>query len=395
MEINQVLNNKNNNNNNNSNDETKENDKVKDEEKQKDKDKEQEKDKDKDKADESKENANNTKDNVESKENTNLKIDKDKSKKTAEEEEEEEEDFDVTTEMKQQKQQKEKEKEKAKETEKESKSNENSNDNKEKEKEKPKNNERKDNETNEKKEKNESKDNKDNDNGNSKNENDKFISIEDEIAREFSERNNNRKIQWIRAPHGLVMLHIMDKRINTVEFINYVFSQTYPNKPDLSPFLFRLYPLETTCMPQHNDIVNMCEKLILKYFTNDIIPYGTKYYINYKNRSNKQLNRQKLMNDIGALVPKEHYSVKIGDEAQAVILLQTCVVKQFFGCLLLLLLFVVVGGGVVIFLGRIVFVYNNILKVVRFFGVFMMFMMDKPTGYGWCKCIQKWNFYKI
>jgi len=146
-----------------------------------------------------------------------------------------------------------------------------------------------------------------------------FIDFSSELQQEIQNYDQNKLVQWIRAPQGLVILHIIENKIDPVELINYIFEKSHPKKPTLSPHVNKIYPLQKTCRSTHAEIIKTTKEIIDKHWKN--IPLEDKFAIVYKNRGNKHLVRDKLMKEMAECVPNGH-KVDLKNP-NVVILLQT------------------------------------------------------------------------
>eukprot|EP01083_Nonionella_stella_P084163 232925_1 len=149
----------------------------------------------------------------------------------------------------------------------------------------------------------------------------KPISISDAINNELSTMNANDVCEWIQGPDGLVVVIIFDERVKASKLLEFVFNKTYPSRPNLSPFVYRLFPLDCTSFSRTDEMIALGQQMINQNW--DDIAKEDAYAINYKNRGNKSLSkdRSKIVTGIASVVPKE-YKVDLKNP-KTVILLQT------------------------------------------------------------------------
>jgi len=146
-----------------------------------------------------------------------------------------------------------------------------------------------------------------------------FKNVEKEVGKNIKELNENQNFVWIRGPQGIIVIYVVNETINPVDFLNFCFEFEYPNAPNFSRFLFKLYPLQETCFTNHENIINMSKNLIQQYWKD--IPLDQSFAVVYKNRANKTLNRNNLVHDIAQCVEQKN-KVNLS-KPNVVILLQT------------------------------------------------------------------------
>ena len=146
------------------------------------------------------------------------------------------------------------------------------------------------------------------------------ISISDAIKNEISNLNENELCEWIAGPSGLVIIDILNKNVAATKLLEFIFNKYYPNRPILSKYVFKLFPLDITSFSREEDMINLGKEIIERENFNQISKDDC-YAINYKNRGNKKLNRDKIIKGIAGFVPKE-YKVDLKNP-KTVILLQT------------------------------------------------------------------------
>eukprot|EP00486_Rosalina_sp_Unknown_P015655 CAMPEP_0201594784 /NCGR_PEP_ID=MMETSP0190_2-20130828/191989_1 /ASSEMBLY_ACC=CAM_ASM_000263 /TAXON_ID=37353 /ORGANISM="Rosalina sp." /LENGTH=365 /DNA_ID=CAMNT_0048054519 /DNA_START=34 /DNA_END=1131 /DNA_ORIENTATION=- len=149
----------------------------------------------------------------------------------------------------------------------------------------------------------------------------KSVNIADEISKELSSFHKNKLCEWYEAPSGLVAIEIFNKKIPASKLLKFIFDKHHPNKPDdLSPFVFKLVPMDLTSYAKIDDMINLGKQMIEREKFGEISKDDS-YGINYKNRGNKQLDRNEIIKGIAGFVP-EGYKVNLS-QPKTVIILQT------------------------------------------------------------------------
>jgi len=146
------------------------------------------------------------------------------------------------------------------------------------------------------------------------------VSVSDAVQHELNTLQERKTCEWIVGPSGLVIVNILEPSIQASALLAFIFAKCHPQRPSLSPHVFRLYPLNRTSFSRHADIVQLAETVI-KAFDWKAIPADHSYAIVYKNRGNKQLKREQLYKDIAQFVP-DHFKVDL-KTPKTVVLLQT------------------------------------------------------------------------
>lgn len=172
------------------------------------------------------------------------------------------------------------------------------------------------NKENKENEENEDDDLKVNKDGNDENK----ISVSDAINNELANLNANSVCEWIQGPDGLVIIDILDKNVRASELLAFVFDKFHPNRPTLSPFAYKLFPLDCTSFSRQNDMIDLGKKMVSKEDWDKICKEDP-WAINYKNRGNKKLDRKSIVDGIAESVPNG-YKVDLKNP-KTVILLQT------------------------------------------------------------------------
>eukprot|EP00484_Ammonia_sp_Unknown_P019276 CAMPEP_0197037642 /NCGR_PEP_ID=MMETSP1384-20130603/14794_1 /TAXON_ID=29189 /ORGANISM="Ammonia sp." /LENGTH=358 /DNA_ID=CAMNT_0042467967 /DNA_START=1631 /DNA_END=2707 /DNA_ORIENTATION=+ len=147
------------------------------------------------------------------------------------------------------------------------------------------------------------------------------ISVSDAIQKELATLNEDKQCDWIEGPGGLVIINILNEEIKASKLCEFVFEKCHPKRPDLSPHVFRLYPLDCTCYAKEQDIIEMARKVIEQEDWSTVKEDDV-YAIVYKNRGNKgQIDRDKLMKAVGGFMPA---TLKVDlSKPTIVVLLQT------------------------------------------------------------------------
>jgi len=146
------------------------------------------------------------------------------------------------------------------------------------------------------------------------------VSISAAIDNELSHLKEERVCEWVQGPDGLVVIDILNEKVKPSELLEFVFNRFHPKRPTLSPFVYKLFPLDRTTFSRQKDMIELAEKMISEEKW-DKIPKDHSYAINYKNRGNKKLDRSTIIKEIASFVPNE-YKVNLNNP-NTVLLLQT------------------------------------------------------------------------
>merc|ERR1712228_519849 len=149
------------------------------------------------------------------------------------------------------------------------------------------------------------------------------VSISDSIKNELADLNKNKNCEWIQGPEGLVIIDIMTQSVKASDLLQFVFDKFHPKRPDnLSPFVFKLFPLDCTSFSRQTDMIEMGKDIVSKEKWEEISKEDSRG-INYKNRGNKKLDRKSIVDGIASAVPKG-YKVDLKSP-------KTCILLQTFG----------------------------------------------------------------
>jgi len=150
----------------------------------------------------------------------------------------------------------------------------------------------------------------------------KVTDIASAISSDISEMNNpsSKLCEWIEGPGGSVVIELLTKAVSASALLAFIFDKAHPNQPKLSPFLFRLFPLDCTSKSREDEMLAMGEKMISATEWTDVED-DAPYAINYKNRGNKKLDRKTIVHGIAAFMPNR-FKVNLR-EPKTVLLLQT------------------------------------------------------------------------
>merc|ERR1712154_510573 len=131
-------------------------------------------------------------------------------------------------------------------------------------------------------------------------------SIEDSIKNELANLNDDRKCEWIQGPEGLVIVNIMTPNVKASDLLEFVFDKFHPKRPDnLSPYVFKLIPMDCTSFSRQDDMIELGKKMIAKENWKAISKKDT-WGINYRNRGNKKLDRKTITEELAAAVPDQN-----------------------------------------------------------------------------------------
>jgi len=150
-----------------------------------------------------------------------------------------------------------------------------------------------------------------------------WVDIESEIKNEIAAYDTFQHCRWIKGPiSSLIFIYIINPSIDCVDLLRYIFEKPSPVSTLLSPFIFKLFPIQMSCYSTHEGILEVCQKLIPKAFENE--PKTQKYAIVVKNRSQNHDNEQRLqlIKNIASLVPQD-FKVDLKKKPQIVISVQT------------------------------------------------------------------------
>lgn len=149
------------------------------------------------------------------------------------------------------------------------------------------------------------------------------VSISDSIKNELANLNKDQSCEWIQGPEGLVIIDIMTDKVKASELLQFVFDKFYPKRPDnLSPFVFKLFPLDCTSFSRQDDMIELGKSVVAKEKWDEISKEDS-WGINYKNRGNKKLDRKAIIDGIASAVPKG-YKVDLKNP-------KVCILLQTFG----------------------------------------------------------------
>jgi len=126
--------------------------------------------------------------------------------------------------------------------------------------------------------------------------------------------------EWIEGPGGLVVVEILTRAVKASDVLAFVFERSYPERPSLSPFVFKLFPLDETSRSRAEEMIALGERMISATEWNDVDD-DAPYAINYKNRGNKKLDRNEIVKGIAAKMP-DRFKVNLR-QPKTVLLLQT------------------------------------------------------------------------